>query len=46
MDEHLGFEMTKRSDSYDYCNGDKVKRINSSMDIKVPQDCKSASSRK
>lgn len=44
MDEHLGYGKSERSDSDDYRNGYKAKRINSSygsMDIKVPQDRKS-----
>ena len=44
MDEHLGCEKSERSDSDDYRNGYKAKRINSSygsMDIQVPQDRKS-----
>ena len=45
MDEHLGYEKSERSDSDDYRNGYKAKRISSSygsIDIKVPQDRKSA----
>lgn len=45
MDEHLGYEKSERSDSDDYRNGYKQKRINSSygtMDIQVPQDRKSS----
>lgn len=41
MNEHLGYEKSQRSDSNDYRNGYKTKRINSSygsMDIQVPQD--------
>lgn len=41
MDEHLGYGRSERSDSDDYRNGYKPKRINSSfgsMDIQVPQD--------
>ena len=41
MDDHLGYEKSQRSDSDDYRNGYKPKRINSSygsMDIQVPQD--------
>ena len=41
MDEHLGYGKSERSDSDDYRNGYKPKRINSSfgsMDIRVPQD--------
>lgn len=44
MDDHLGYEKSQRSDSDDYRNGYKSKRINSSygsMDIQVPQDRKS-----
>lgn len=44
MDDHLGYEKSERSDSDDYRNGYKPKRINSSfgsMDIQVPQDRKS-----
>lgn len=44
MDEHLGYGKSERSDSDDYRNGYKSKRINSSygsMDIQVPQDRKS-----
>ena len=44
MDEHLGYQKSQRSDSDDYRNGYKSKRINSSygtMDIQVPQDRKS-----
>ncbi|MDF2524894.1 MAG: transposase [Clostridiales bacterium] len=44
MDDHLGYEKSERSDSDDYRNGYKAKRINSSygnMDIQVPQDRKS-----
>ena len=44
MDNHLGYEKSQRSDSDDYRNGYKSKRINSSygsMDIQVPQDRKS-----
>jgi len=44
MDNHLGYEKSERSDSDDYRNGYKSKRINSSygrMDIDVPQDRKS-----
>lgn len=44
MEEHLGYEKSERSDSNDYRNGYKPKRINSSygsMDIQVPQDRKS-----
>ena len=41
MDEHLEYEKSERSDSDDYCNGYKHKRVNSSygaMEIAVPQD--------
>ena len=44
MDEHLGYQKSQRSDSEDYRNGYKNKRVNSSygtMDIQVPQDRKS-----
>ena len=44
MDNHLGYGKSERSDSDDYRNGYKSKRINSSygnMDIQVPQDRKS-----
>ena len=44
MDDHLGYEKSERSDSDDYRNGYKPKRINSSygsMEIEVPQDRKS-----
>ena len=44
MDEHLGYEKSERSDSDDYRNGYKHKRVNSrygSMEIEVPQDRKS-----
>ena len=44
MDDHLGYQKSERSDSDDYCNGYKSKRVNSSygsMDIDVPQDRKS-----
>ena len=44
MDEHLGYQKSQRSDSDDYRNGYRSKRINSSygtMDIQVPQDRKS-----
>ena len=44
MDNHLGYQKSERSDSDDYRNGYKSKRINSSygsMDILVPQDRKS-----
>ncbi len=41
MDEHLGYQKSQRSDSEDYRNGYKRKRVNSrygSVDIQVPQD--------
>ena len=44
MDDHLGYHKSERSDSDDYRNGYKSKRVNSSygsMDIDVPQDRKS-----
>lgn len=44
MDNHLGYEKSERSDSDDYRNGYKTKRVNSSygsMEIEVPQDRKS-----
>ena len=44
MDDHLGYQKSQRSDSDDYRNGYKSKRVNSSygtMDIQVPQDRKS-----
>lgn len=44
MDDHLGYEKSERSDSEDYRNGYKRKRVNSrygSMEIEVPQDRKS-----
>ena len=44
MDNHLGYEKSERSDSDDYRNGYKTKRVNSSygsMEIDVPQDRKS-----
>ena len=44
MDDHLGYQKAERSDSDDYRNGYKSKRVNSSygsMDIDVPQDRKS-----
>ena len=43
MDDHLGYQKSERSDSDDYRNGYKSKRVNSSygsMDIDVPQDRK------
>lgn len=45
MDDHLGYEKSERSDSQDYRNGYKRKRVNSrygSMEIEVPQGRKSA----
>ena len=44
MDNHLGYEKSRRSDSDDYRNGYKEKQVNSSygsMKIEVPQDRKS-----
>ena len=44
MDEHLGYEKSERSDSDDYRNGYKPKRVNSSygtMEIEVLQERKS-----
>lgn len=44
MENHLGYEKSERSESDDYRNGYKSKRINSrygTMDIQVPQDRKS-----
>ena len=44
MDDHLGYQKSEWSDSDDYRNGYKSKRVNSSygsMDIDVPQDRKS-----
>ena len=44
MDNHLGYGKSERSDSDDYGNGYKTKRVNSScgsMEIQVPQDRKS-----
>ena len=41
MDDPLGYQKSERSDSDDYRNGYKSKRVNSSygsMDIDVPQD--------
>lgn len=43
MDDHLGYQKSERSDSDDYRNGYKTKRVNSSfgsIDIQVPQDRK------
>ena len=48
MDDHLGYEKSQRSDSGDYRNGYKRKRVNSrygSMEIEVPQDSKETSER-
>ena len=44
MDDHLGYQKSERSDSDDYRNGYKSKRVNSSygnMDIDVARDRKS-----
>lgn len=44
MDDHLGYGRSERSDTDDYRNGYKRKRVNSSygsMEIDVPQDRKS-----
>ena len=44
MDDHLGYEKSQRSDSDNYRNGYKTKRVNSSygaMEIEVPQDRRS-----
>lgn len=44
MDDHLGYSRSQRSDSDDYRNGYKTKRVNSSygsMEIDVPQDRRS-----
>lgn len=44
MDEHLGYSKSERSDSGDYRNGYKSKRVNSSyvsMAIDIPQDRRS-----
>ncbi len=44
MDDHLGYSKSERSDSDDYRNGYKTKRVNSSygsMEIEVSQDRKS-----
>ena len=44
MDEHLGYSKSERSDSDDYRNGYKPKKVNSSygsMEIQVPQNRKS-----
>ena len=40
-DEHLGYQKSQRSDSEDYRNGYKRKRVNSrygTLDIQIPQD--------
>lgn len=45
MDDHLGYEKSQRSDSDDYRNGYKTKRVNSNygtMEIEVPQDRRSS----
>ena len=45
IDDHLGYEKSQRSDSDDYRNGYKTKRVNSSygaMKIEVPQDRRSS----
>ena len=45
MNDHLGYEKSQRSDSDDYRNGYKTKRVNSSygtMEIEVPQDRRSS----
>jgi transposase-like protein len=45
MDNHLGYGKSERSDSGDYRNGYKPKKVNSSygsMEIEVPQDRKSS----
>lgn len=45
MDEHLGYSKSERSDSDDYRNGYKSKKVNSSygsMEIDIPQDRKSS----
>ena len=44
MDDHLGYSKSQRSESDDYRNGYKSKRVNSSygsMEINVPQDRRS-----
>ena len=49
MDEHLGYQKSQRSDSEDYRNGYKRKRVNSrygTVDIQVPQDRNSRSNRR
>ncbi len=41
MDDHLSYHKSERSESDDYRNGYKSKRVNSSfgsLDIQVPQD--------
>ena len=48
MDDHLGYQKSERSDSDDYRNGYKSRRVNSSygnMDIDVPQDHKAQESK-
>ena len=43
MNEHLGYEKSQRSDSYDAQNGYKSKHIKTNyggMEIEVPQDRK------
>ena len=45
IDDNLGYEKSQRSDSDDYRNGYKTKRVNSSygaMEIEVPQDRRSS----
>ncbi len=45
MDKHFGYSQSERSDSGDYRNGYKPKKVNSSygsMEIQVPQDRKSS----
>jgi len=44
MEEHLGYQKSQHSDSEDYRNGYKTKRVNSNygtLEIEVPQDRKS-----
>lgn len=44
MDDHLDYSKSERSNSDDYRNGYKSKRVNSSyssMEIDAPQNCKS-----
>ena len=44
LEDHLGYGKSERSDSNDYRNGYKTKRVNSSygsMELDVPQDCNS-----